>query len=190
MVGGYNFSALLLCAAGFLPARRPTVIAALPSSPPPSLQLYRQPQYDDSIASLTMTQLSACLRRNACTGGAFGESCGPNNGTHPDDYQFPPAVSTVQYYVQYHFFIPIVRAHFIRLVQAIVLPLIRLSLLPWDSFRMHARALCICVCCVDTGRRSHSPWSATWWVWCRWVLWCAIRGGLWTARHAKSVSEW
>merc|ERR1712167_176410 len=23
-------------------------------------------------------------------GGAFGESCGPHNGTHPDDYQFTP----------------------------------------------------------------------------------------------------
>ena len=27
----------------------------------------------------------------APNGGAFGESCGPNNGTHPGDYQFPPA---------------------------------------------------------------------------------------------------
>ena len=34
--------------------------------------------------------IPACRAPN---GGAFGESCGQYNGTHPDDYQFPPAGS-------------------------------------------------------------------------------------------------
>lgn len=61
---------------------------------PCSAQGHKIPATDISVGTVPA---GSAWRRNpipGCrspNGGAFGESCGAHNGTHPDDYQFPPA---------------------------------------------------------------------------------------------------